>query len=270
MSHTEKLIEIIRYLRTDAQGCPWTKEQTHKSLAPYFIEEAYEAVEAIDNENLNSDLCSELGDVLLQIALHAQIADESGRFDFDDAAKSICDKLIRRYPTILGDEENNLKTAADIDKKWEEIKAEERRQKGLNPETSSILDDVPHAIPSLIRAQKMSKRSVNAGINWFDKNTLLDKMDEKINKMRQSLNSHNPENSQETFTSEFGDLLFVMAEIARINDMDAENALRLANNRIETRIRYIESELRKKSKNLKDSSKEEINSLWEKAKQANL
>jgi len=267
MSHTDKLIEIIKYLRTHNEGCPWTKEQTHKSLAPFFIEESYEAVEAIDNGNVGDELCSEMGDVLLQIALHAQIAEDDGRFDFDDVAKSICEKLIRRYPTILGDDKDTvLKTPAEVDKKWEEMKDEERRLKGIDPEKASIFDDVPHAIPALIRSQKMAKRSVNAGIDWFTQDHLLDKMDEKLHKMRAEINTDADKVNKENFSAEFGELLFVIAEIARIHDVDAEDSLRQANNRIEKRVRYIEAKLKKDGKNFKQSLKDEVHHLWEEAK----
>src|SRR4051812_31768874 len=147
----DRLLDIMAHLRTHPEGCAWTQEQTHKSLTPYLIEEAYETADMIDQGNYDESLRDELGDLLLQIAFHAEIARERKSFTFDDVAQAIVDKLERRYPTILGDEPNTLKTPAEIDRRWEEIKAEERKKKGVR-EDESILDEISHALPSLIRS----------------------------------------------------------------------------------------------------------------------
>jgi len=263
MSYTEKLIEIIKFLYEDPNGCPWTREQTHKSLAPYFIEETYEAVEAIDKDD--KELCSELGDVLLQIALHAQIADSAGKFNFDDAAKSICDKLTRRYPTILGDEENTLKTPEDIDKKWEEIKAQERASKGLN-ENSSIFDDVPKAIPALLKAQKISKRATRLGADkYFNKSDIVAKLHEELEELKAEINRDTID--RENLIAELGDVLYVTAKLAQLYDIDAEDTLRIGNNRIENRYRYVEKKLKEEGKNFAEASKKDIAKYWIEAKE---
>jgi len=258
-----KLLEILSYLRTSPDGCAWTKEQTHKSLTPYLIEEAYEAADTIDQNKLDGDLRDELGDLLLQIVFHAQIAAERKSFTFDDVAKAIVDKLERRYPTILGNEANTLKTPAEIDRRWEEIKAEERRAKGVTTD-SSILDEISHGLPSLIRAAKIKGRASKAGWEWPDVGMQLDKIEEEIAELRAEVEAPAPDN--ERIAAELGDLMFMLVDCARWHGIDAEDAMRTTNNRFERRFRHMERGLTKAGKDFKTSTRAERMALWDEAK----
>jgi len=258
-----RLLGIIEYLRTSPDGCAWTKEQTHKSLTPYLIEESYEAAEMIDTDKHGEDLCGELGDMLLQIVLHAQLAAERGAFTFDDVAKSIADKLERRYPTILGDEANTLKTPEEIDRRWEEVKAEERKKKGIKPD-SSVLDDVSTALPALMRATKLKGRVAKAGWDWTEIDQLFDRLNEEISEMRAEMEAPSPD--KEKIAAEIGDVLFMMVNFAHWFNIDSEDALRTTNHRFERRFRHMEQGLKAKGKDFKTSTQEECRALWDEAK----
>lgn len=258
------MLDILAYLRTHPDGCAWTKGQTHKSLVPYLIEESYEASETIDKGQYDAPLRDELGDVLLQIVFHAEIARERGSFTFDDVAKAIADKLERRYPTILGDEPNTLKTPEEIDRRWEEIKAEERKAKGIRIEEASILDEISHALPSLVRAAKMKARASKEGWEWPDITMLLDKISEEVQELREEIEK--PQQDKEKVAAEFGDLMFMMVDFARWHGIDAEDALRTTNNRFERRFRYMEQGLKKSGNTIRNSTTAERRALWEEAK----
>lgn len=262
-THLAKLLEIMQYLRTSPDGCAWTKEQTHKSLTPYLIEESYETAAAIDEGKTDAELRDELGDLLLQIAFHAQIASERGAFTFDDVAKSIVDKLERRYPTILGDEPNTLKTPEEIDRRWEEIKAEERKAKGLTKD-SSILDEISHGLPSLVRAMKIKNRCAKAGYEWPNVSMQLDKVEEEIAELRAEVEAPAPD--KEKIAHELGDLMFILTDCARWHGIDAEDALRTTNNRFEKRFRYVEQGIKKAGKDFHTAPREERLALWNEAK----
>ena len=262
--HLKKLLDIISHLRTSPDGCAWTKEQTHKSLTPYVIEEAYETADTIDQGKVGNELRDELGDLLLQVVLHAQIAEERKAFTFDDVAKSIADKLVRRYPTILGDEPNTLKTPEEIDRRWEEIKAEERKAKGLIAE-SSMLDEISHGLPSLIRASKMKGRAAKAGWEWPHVGMQLDKIEEEIAELRAEVEAATPD--KEKIAAELGDLMFMLVDCARWHGIDAEDAMRTTNNRFEKRFRHVEQGVKKAGKDFKTMPREERIALWNEAKQ---
>lgn len=259
----ERLMEIMAHLRTHEDGCAWTKEQTHASLTPYLIEEAYETAEMLDQGQHGEALRDELGDVLLQIAFHSEIARERGAFTFDDVAQAIVDKLERRYPTILGDEPNTLKTPAEIDRRWEEIKAEERKKKGVQQD-ASILDEISHALPALVRAAKLKGRAAKAGWEWPDVSMLLDKIAEEANELRAEIEAENRDMTR--IQAEFGDLLFMMVDFARWHGFDAEDAMRSTNSRFERRFRYLEQGLKKQGKDFKTATREERRALWDEAK----
>lgn len=261
--HLIRLLEIMAYLRTSPEGCAWTKAQTHKSLTPYLIEESYEAAATIDEGKTDGELRDELGDLLLQIVFHAQIAAERGAFTFDDVAKSIVDKLTRRYPTILGNEPNTLKTPEEIDRRWEEIKAEERKAKGLTAE-SSLLDEISHGLPSLIRAAKMKGRVAKEGFEWPNVGLQLDKIEEEIAELREEVEAPSP--NKERIAAELGDLMFMLVDCARWHGIDAEDAMRTTNNRFEKRFRHVEKGIRKAGKTFKTAPREERLALWEEAK----
>lgn len=261
----EKLLDILEYLRTSPDGCAWTKEQTHKSLTPYLIEETYETADVIDAGKHGDALRDELGDVLLQIVFHAQIARERGAFDFNDVAQSIVDKLERRYPTILGDEPNTLKTPEEIDRRWEEIKAQERAAKGVR-EDDSILDEISHALPALVRSAKLKGRAAKAGWEWPDTTMLIGKIAEEIGELQAEINAQTVD--KEKVAAELGDLMFMMVDFARWHGIDAEDALRTTNNRFERRFRHMEQGLKKLGKDIRTSTREERRALWDEAKAA--
>ena len=261
----DRLLEIMNYLRTHPDGCAWTQEQTHKSLTPYLIEEAFETADMIDQGKHDETLRDELGDVLLQIVFHAEIAKQRKSFDFDGVAQAIVDKLERRYPTILGDEPNTLKTAEEIDRRWEEIKTQERAAKGIRQD-DSILDEISQALPALVRSAKLKGRASKAGWEWPDVTMLLDKISEEVGELREEIEANTPD--KEKIAAEFGDLLFMMVDFARWHGIDAEDALRITNNRFERRFRHMEQGLKKAGKTIKDSSRTERLALWDEAKKA--
>ncbi len=261
----DRLLDIMHHLRNHPEGCVWTQEQTHKSLTPYLIEEAYETADMIDQGQYDEHLRDELGDLLLQIVFHAAIAEQRKSFKFDDVAQAIVDKLERRYPTILGDEPNTLKTAAEIDRRWEEIKAEERKKKGVKPD-ASILDEISHALPALIRSSKLKGRASKAGWEWPDVTMLLDKISEEVGELRDEIEAKKPD--KEKIAAEFGDLMFMLVDFARWHGIDAEDALRITNNRFERRFRYMEQGLKKRGKEIKNSTRSERLALWDEAKKA--
>lgn len=266
MKEIDRLTGIMRHLRTSPDGCAWSKDQTHKSLIPSLIEESYETAEAIDEGRPDAEICSELGDILLQVVFHAQMAEERGAFTFDDVAKAISDKLVRRYPTILGDKPNTLKTAEEIDRQWEEIKTQERLAKGIDPARASILDDVSHALPALMRAAKLKGRMAKAGWEWPDSAMLLDKIVEEAAELRAEIEAEKIDKTRAA--AEIGDLLFMIVDLARWYGIDAEDALRETSNRFEKRCRHMERGLKENGKDFKTSAREERKRLWEEAKAA--
>ncbi|MFH1159009.1 MAG: nucleoside triphosphate pyrophosphohydrolase [Pseudomonadota bacterium] len=261
--HLPRLLDILEYLRTNPDGCAWTKAQTHKSLVPYLVEETYETADVIDQGKADEDLRDELGDILLQIAFHAQIASERGAFTFDDVAGAIVEKLERRYPTILGGEANTLKTPQEIDRRWEEIKAGERRKKGIRPD-ASILDEVSHGLPALLRAAKLKGRASREGWEWPDVSVLLGKINEEVGELRDEIEAKKID--REKVSAELGDLMFLLVDFARWYGFDAEDALRATNNRFERRFRYMEQGLKRIGRNFKTSTPEERMALWDEAK----
>jgi MazG family protein len=261
--HLLRLLGILEYLRTSPDGCAWTKEQTHTSLTPYLIEETYETADVIDQGKVDDDLRDELGDILLQIVFHAQIATERKSFSFDDVAGAIVDKLERRYPTILGNEPNTLKTPEEIARRWEEIKAEERRRKGVNPE-ASILDEISHGLPALVRSAKLKGRAAKEGWEWPDVSKLLGKVSEELGELRAEIEAKKID--KEKVAAEMGDLMFMMVDFARWYGIDAEDALRTTNNRFERRFRHMEQGLKSFGKTVRTSTREERIALWDEAK----
>lgn len=219
----------------------------------------------IDQNKVDDDLRDELGDMLLQITLHSQIAKERGSFNFDDVSKAISDKLVRRYPTILGDEPNTLKTPEEIDRRWEEVKAEERRKKGIDPNKSSILDEVSHSLPALLRAAKLKARASKEGWEWPDISMLLDKVNEELGELRDEIEAKNI--NKERVAAELGDLMFMLVDFARWYDIDAEDALRSTNNRFERRFRHMEDRIKELGKDINSSSREERIKFWNEAKE---
>ncbi len=242
----EKLIEIVEILRSE-NGCSWDREQTHSSLKINMLEEAYEAVDAI-NDNDMKHLKEELGDVLLQVVLHAQIAKEEKAFDIEDVAKVLSDKLIHRHPHVFG--EIKVSSTQEILDNWEKLKQEEK------PHRKSVMDGVSKSQSALMSAQKISKKAVKVGFEWTDENSLYNCVQSEI---KEFAAAETPDEKED----ELGDILFAVVNLARWNNIDAEQALIRANNKFMTRFRKME-ELAKK--NLNELSFDEWDNLWKTAK----
>ncbi len=250
-----RLREIMRRLRDPQTGCPWDIEQTFASIAPYTIEEAYEVADAIEREAWG-ELKGELGDLLFQSVFHAQMAEDAGLFDFDDVANAIADKMVARHPHVFGDESRD-KSAEQQTRDWETVKAAERAAK----DEKGVLDGVALGLPALTRAVKLQNRAARVGFDWPQTDQVLDKVAEEMAELREATDpAHRAE--------EFGDLLFVMANLARHLDIDPEDALRAANRKFTRRFGSIESALAEQGRHPKDSTLEEMDALWEAAKRA--
>ncbi len=251
-----RLLEIMRTLRHPEHGCSWDIKQDFTSIAPYIIEEAYEVVDAIEEENWNN-LEAELGDLLLQIVYQAQIATEAHMFTFNDLTNAVSEKMIARHPHIFGNEQHN-KSDEQVNSEWEDIKAVERASK----DKPGVLDDVALALPALLRAKKLQKRAARVGFDWPGLDFVLNKIKEEIDELADARNKNIPERIEE----EFGDLLFVLVNFGRHIGVDAEEALRTANKKFVRRFEHIEHELAKLGKSPEKSSLIEMDSLWNDAK----
>ena len=243
------LVDIIARLR-GPQGCPWDREQTHLSLKPNLVEECYEVMEAIDQGD-SRKLSEELGDLLMQIVLHAQIAAEWGNFDIKEVLRKINAKLIHRHPHIFG--EAKVKDAQEVVLSWEALKKEERGG-------SSLLSGLPKGMPALAYSQAVQRRAARVGFDWKEISEITEKLVEEVQELQQTTN-------HEQRTQEFGDLLFTLANIARRLDVDLEEALRLANERFYGRFSYMEEICRQRGISLDSLSLEEQDKLWQEAKQ---
>ncbi len=252
----DRLTAIMRHLRDPEHGCPWDIEQDFSSIAPYTIEEAYEVADAIEREAWD-DLQGELGDLLLQVVFHAQIARDKGLFSFDDVANAISDKMVARHPHVFGDESRD-KSAAQQTRDWEHVKATERAAKAQ----TGTLDGVAMGLPALLRAVKLQKRAARVGFDWPDSLHVLDKIHEETTELREAYESGNADHIHE----EFGDLLFVMANLARHLKIDPESALRAANAKFTRRFERIETLLAKQGKSPQQSDLTEMDALWDQAK----
>jgi MazG family protein len=248
----ETLRAIMKALRTPGTGCPWDLEQNFETIAPYTIEEAYEVADAITRGS-RADLCEELGDLLLQTVYHAQMAEEEGEFTFDDVVEAICRKMIRRHPHVFGDEQaRSAKLAKGF---WEEIKARERKGEQVEKGT---LAGVAIALPGLTRAVKFQSKAAKVGFDWPHIDHVYDKLSEELAELKDA-----PANQRQ---EEFGDLLFVIANLARHMGIDPEAALRKANTKFERRFSFIEERLGEIGKKPKDSNLDEMDALWNEAK----
>ena len=242
----EKLIEIISILRSE-NGCKWDREQTHATLKRNMLEEAYEAVEAIDENNINH-LKEELGDVLLQVVLHSQIAKEYNEFTIEDVAKQISDKLIHRHPHVFGD--IKVKSTDEILDNWEKLKKEEK------PERTSVMDGITKGQSALMSAQKISKKAVKVGFEWPDENSLYDCVLSEIKEFKEAKTQENKE-------EELGDILFAIVNLARWNKIEAESALLKSNKKFINRFKAMEQNA---TKELEHLTLEEWDKLWKQAK----
>ncbi|MEM6762102.1 MAG: nucleoside triphosphate pyrophosphohydrolase [Pseudomonadota bacterium] len=249
-----RLRQIMVRLRDPESGCAWDIAQNFSSVAPYTIEEAYEVVDAIERGDFD-DLRDELGDLLLQVVFHAQMANEEGRFDFDDVAIAICEKLVRRHPHIFGD--GAARTPEEIKRVWDDIKAEEKAGK-----PAGLIEDVPVNAPSLVRAQKLQKRVAKAGLDWPDISAVAEKLKEEMAEFEEAA----ARADTEAMKAEFGDLMFTLVNIARHAGIDADEALRATNAKFAARVRHIESAARAEGIAVDTLSAEEWDQRWERAK----
>jgi nucleoside triphosphate diphosphatase len=257
----ERLLGVMARLRDPHGGCPWDLEQDFASIAPYTIEEAYEVADAIARGDLEH-LKDELGDLLLQVVYHAQMAKEAGLFDFEQVAAAIADKMVRRHPHVFGTAE--VASARAQSHAWDAAKAAERADKAeAAGGTHAILDDVPLGLPALLRAAKLQRRAARVGFDWPEAAQVLDKIEEEIAELRAELEDGA---SAERLSDEIGDLLFAAVNLARHLDVDAEAALRQANDKFERRFRAIEQALRARGRRLEDASLDEMEALWQEAK----
>jgi len=253
-----RLREIMRRLRDKDTGCPWDIVQTFETIASYTIEEAYEVADAIHRGEM-AELEGELGDLLLQVVYHAQMAEEDGAFTFDDVTRAISDKMVRRHPHVFGDESRD-KTPEKQTRDWEEIKAAERRARGEVRE--SALDGVASALPGLTRAVKLQNRAARVGFDWPHRHDVLEKLVEETHELTAEIEA----GDLDAVEDEFGDLLFVMANLARHLRVDPEAALRRTNAKFERRFRAIEERLARMGRTPVESDLEEMDALWDAVK----
>ncbi|MCI8609378.1 MAG: nucleoside triphosphate pyrophosphohydrolase [Firmicutes bacterium] len=248
-----RLVEIVKVLRIE---CPWDKVQTHESLRGCLIEESYEVVEAINKEDMGN-LREELGDVLLQVVFHASLTEERGDFNLCNVINDECEKMIRRHPHVFLEE--NLKTIDKVLEKWENIKVKESGE----PDQASRLVKVPKALPALIRAKKVQKKAADVGFDWDHVDPAMDKIREEAAELQEAYQNEDRQQTME----ELGDLLFSVVNVARFLEVDPEEALNFTTDKFINRFAYIEKEALACGKRLEDMSLEEMDVLWEKAKQ---
>ena len=286
----ERAVAIMERLRAPG-GCPWDREQTFDSIKAYTLEETYEVLEAIDNRDWN-ELPGELGDLLLQVLFYSEMAKEQGTFSIDDVLDRLSDKLVNRHPHVFG--EVKADTSAEVKRNWEALKSEERKKRdagtnaseGAQTSFKSILSGISSAMPSLLEAHKLSSRAAQVGFDWPNMEGLFDKLAEETSELRQHLQEFPapgprpegrgvagsgrqtvPENLRERLEEEVGDLFFVLVNIARYLSLDPESALRKTNRKFRSRFQWMEQRLNESGGTLETASMDELESLWQHAKQ---
>jgi MazG family protein len=256
----DAFVALIARLRAPG-GCPWDREQTHASLKPMTIEEAYEVLEAID-EGTDGELAGELGDLLLQVVFHAQIATEEGRFTVADVIAHVAEKMVRRHPHVFADEP--ARTSGEVLRNWEAIKAAEQAGKGRGEE--SMLDSVSRRLPAVMEAYQMATKASRVGFDWPDAAAVLGKLDEEIGEVREAL-ATGPASAPHV-AEEVGDLLFAAVNVARLLGHDPESALKAANRKFRRRFQHVEERLHAQGRKPAESTPAEMDALWEEAKAA--
>jgi MazG family protein len=286
----QRAVSIMSRLRGPG-GCPWDREQTFDSIKPYTLEETYEVLEAIDNRDWQ-ELTSELGDLLLQVLFYAEMAQEEGTFSIDDVLERLCNKLVDRHPHVFGDV--HAETSSDVLRNWEALKAEEKKKRlqqggGKTPKThdspDSVLGGISSAIPALLEAHKLSSRAAHVGFDWPNLQGLFEKLNEEIQELQQEINQlPSPRMAaasgvagagrpaidsalRERLEAEVGDLFFVLVNIARYLALDPESALRKTNRKFKRRFQWMEQQLSATQRKPREASMEELESLWQQAKQ---
>jgi MazG family protein len=282
----ERAVSIMARLRAPG-GCPWDREQTFDSIKPYTLEETYEVLEAIDNRDWQ-ELPSELGDLLLQVLFYSEMAKEDKRFSIDDVLDSLANKLISRHPHVFGDVKAD--TPQEVLNNWEALKSQEKEKKNGGDESKgkreSVLAGISSSMPALMEARKISSRAANVGFDWPNIEQLFDKLHEEIDELKKEVarypapgpSPHNrgiagssetrvPEELRQRLEGEIGDLFFVLVNLARYLSVDSESALRKTNRKFKKRFQYIEQQLESKGSNIHDANLEEMEKLWQEAKQ---
>jgi tetrapyrrole methylase family protein/MazG family protein len=250
----DRFIDIVARLRAP-DGCPWDREQTSKSLLSSLIEESYEFFEAVDSGD-RAKMREELGDLLLQVILHAQIADDEGAFNLEDVARAISEKIIRRHPHVFGDAK--VDSSKDVVHNWEKIKRTETSHR----ERTSLVDGIPEALPALLRAEKVQRRVARMGFDWTDMKPVLDKVEEEFGEFRRAVETNDHPHAEE----ELGDILFALVNVARHRDICAEDALRATARKFARRFRYIEDRFRETGKDINAATLEEMDAFWVESK----
>jgi MazG family protein len=248
-------VELIARLRAPG-GCPWDREQTHASLKPMTIEEAYEVLAAID-EGDDRELAGELGDLLLQVVFHAQIAADESRFTIDDVIARVHDKMVRRHPHVFGDDQAS--TPGEVLRNWEALKAAERAARGDKEKDASMLDSVLKSLPAVMEALQMTTKVARVGFDWPDVDAVAAKVDEELEELKTAADAQQAE-------EEVGDLLFAVVNLSRHLGIDPESALKAANRKFRRRFAHVESRLRESGRQPADSTQSEMDALWEEAK----
>lgn len=251
------LVDIMKILRDPENGCPWDLEQTHESIVPYTIEEAYEVADAVAKGDPDG-ICNELGDLLLQIVFQSQIASEGGHFNIVDVANSISQKMINRHPHIFTDKSINHPDA--VRDQWEEIKSQERADKG----ETNLLDGIASTLPAVMQAQKLQNRAARVGFDWPDIKQIFEKLHEETQELEAEINKKN--HIKTAIMDELGDMMFVVVNLARKLDIDPEQALASTNRKFRQRFNYIEDQITRENKTLKECSLDEMEALWQDAK----
>lgn len=246
------LVSIMKLLRRP-DGCPWDKEQTHKSIRNAFVEETYEAVDAIDNGDMTA-LREELGDVLMQVVFHSQIAVEDGDFDIDGVCDEVCKKLVYRHPHIFGD--TSVSGSAEVLENWDKLKKAEKNQNTF----TDTLKSVPRSFPALMRAQKTGKRAAKSGFDWDDVNGALDKAEEELSELRTAISD------KSNYEEELGDLLFALTNVARFLHVDSEEALGKATDKFISRFEKTENAVLGSGKRMEELSQSELDDIWNRIK----
>ena len=247
-----RLVEIMARLRAPG-GCPWDREQSYDTIKPYLLEETYEVMDAIDARDWDG-LAEELGDLMLQSVFFAQMASEEGRFTIADSLEAINSKLVRRHPHVFAD--GDAKTSGEVLKRWDEIKKTEK------PQPKGLLSGVPRSLPALVEAQKIAKKAAGASFDWENIGQVFEKLQEELSELEQAREV----GSQEAIEDEFGDVLFVLVNIARFLNVDPEQALRKTNTKFRTRFEHVERGVEAQGKTLKEAGIQEMERLWQEAK----
>ncbi len=250
-----RLVEIMARLRSPG-GCPWDREQNFDTIKAFLLEETYEVLDAVDARDWQA-LKEELGDLVLEAVFYARMAEEEGRFQIADSLDHVNEKLVRRHPHIFAD--GDAKTAAEVKRRWDEIKAEERKNK---KDTGGLLTTVPRALPALVEATQITSRAAGAGFDWTNAEQVLEKLEEELGELAEAREA----GDREHIEHEVGDLLFTIVNLARFLKIDPEQALRKTNRRFRERFGYVERGLRERGKTPAESNIEEMEALWQEAK----